>query len=557
VRLLLSSERMRAPDEVTRTPVAEGEPLASWTAAEVLESRGDVVIVRAHGDIPARVAVFRYRGAEPLPRFLEHLKSDGDRWRTLRHPNLMPTLETGRLPSQITCYWAQEEVPGTSLADRLAVHPLIAPDHALAIVRQVGTALGVVHRAELVHGDIGPHNVILVDARDRPRLAWGGLAIRLESAGMDAGRTGPRLAETAPEMLGGKPGGPASDVFSLCALLYRMLAGQPAWSVRRGGPPPGVTANEPLPSLPEWVPADIARMLSDGLQRDPSRRPDLFELVDRIEDHESALRGLPVPLGTWSPAGSAPLPDAAATPPTVSRTVAPHAGMDGEALDPTLANTPPSVSRLPDGLPQPPPAFTSGSAGSRSVAPTPPSHVDRSLGSRGGVRPKPAPAPTSPLLVPAAILASAVVLGVFLFAGMWWVGPRAAPPAPAPVAPVAPTPEPAPIAGTVAPPPRVGPGILTLVTDPTSAEVWEDGRFLGLTPSEVVLDPAGGTRERVFELRLGGFVTHTVRQPFSEVDVRHSVALQPVPRPAPAADATAPKPASKTGKPKGGIKVER
>lgn len=556
-RPLLSSEAMRAPDEAIRTPVAEGEPLAGWTAAEVLEARGDVTILRANGEIPARVAVFRYRGAEPLPRFLEHLKSDGDRWRTLRHPNLMPTLETGRLPSQITCYWAQEEVAGTALADRLGVHPLIAPDHALALARQLGAALAVVHRSDLVHGDLGPHNVFLTDARDRPRLAWGGLAIRLEAAGMDAGRSGPRLAEIAPEMLVGRDFGPAADVFGLCALLYRMLAGQPAWSVRRGGPPPGVTNTEPLPSLPEWVPSEVARLLSEGLQRDPGRRPDLFELVDRIEDHETALRGLPVPLGTWSPANAAPLPDASVTPPTVSRTVAPVSGLDGESIDPTLANTPPSVSRVPESHAPTPPSFAAPSgAGTRSVAPTPPSQVDRSLGNRVAPRGT-APTRSSPLLVPASILAGAVVLGGFLVGGLWWLSPgRTAPPVAAP----APEPAPVEIAGTVPPPPKVGPAILTLATEPASAEVWEEGRFLGLTPAEVVLDPAAGTRERTFELKLAGYLPHTIRQPFSDVDVRHTVTLQPAPKPAPPPDAgapTAPKPASKAGKPRGGIKVER
>lgn len=519
---------MAALDSTPRTPVSEGDPLAAWTAAELLETRGDVSILRADGDIPARVAVFRYRGAEPLPRFLEHLKADGDRWRTLRHPNLMPTLETGRLPSQITCYWAQEEVPGASLAERLAIHPLIAPDHALSIARQVGTALLVVHRAELVHGDLGPHNVFLVDSKDRPRVAWGGLALRLEAAGMDAGRTGPRLSETAPELLTGKGVGPPADVFGLCALLYRMLAGQPAWNVRRGGAPPGVTASEPLPTLPEWVGPDVVRLLSDGLQRDPARRPDLTELVDRIEDHETALRGHAVPLGTWSPTES-PSHEASSTPPTVSRTVAPQSRHDGDVLDPTLANTPPSVSRHE----VPPVTGSSVPSGSRSVVPTSASTADRSVGSR----PAPLPPAPSPLLVPASILAAAVVLGVFLMGGLWFFAPRGAPADAAPRPEVAVTvpepPQPPPLApNTASPPPAVGPGILTLVTEPAAAEVWADGAFVGLTPAEIVFDPAAGTHERVYELKLAGHESHTIRQPFSTVDVRHSVTLRKVPRPA-------------------------
>lgn len=552
---------MAALDSLSRTPVTEGDPLAAWTTGGVLEVRGDVTIVRANGDIPARVAVFRYRGAEPLPRFLEHLKADGDRWRTLRHPNLMPTLETGRLPSQITCYWAQEEVPGASLAERLQVHPLVAPDHALAIARQIGAALTVVHRAELAHGDLGPHNVFLVDAKDRPRVAWGGLAIRLEAAGMDAGRSGPRLAEVAPELLAGKVAGPAADVYGVCALLYRMLAGQPAWNVRRGGAQPGVTSTDPLPSLPEWVGADVVRLLAEGLQRDPGRRPDLAELVDRIEDQENALRGQPVPLGTWSPA-EAPSAEGALTPPTVSRTVAPGT-QDVDFLDPTLANTPPSVSRSE--LPAPPSlAAPPLPPGVRSVAPSPAPPLERSASGTRPARHAPpgrAGSGTSPLLIPAAILTAAVVLGLFLLIGLYWFRPTG----PGEPAAAPPVPAPATAAGgeIVAPPPAVGPAILTLVTDPAGAEVWSDGAFVGMTPQELVFDPAKGARDRVFELRLAGFEVHTIRQPFSEVDVRHSVTLRPAPKAAPKA---APSPAPATGvgpkaRPKPppdlGIKVER
>lgn len=505
---------MSAPADGTRLPVSAGDPLAGWTVSAPLEVRGDVTLVRADGVIPARVAVLRYRGAEPLPRFLEQWKSDGGRWRALQHPNLLPTIETGRVPSQLTCYWAQEDAPGPLLAERLQVHPLFAPDHALALGRQLGAALGAIHRAELLHGEVGPHNVVLVDAAERPRLAWGGLALRLEAAGMDAGRVGARLAEAAPEQLAGKPIGAEADVYGLCALVYRLLAGQPPWTIVRGGPAPGVTATEPLPALPDWVPPAVSRLLSEGLQRDPARRPRLFELVERLDDLEHELRGRPAPLGTWSPAApprpSAPVP----TPHPASRTMTP-AGVERTSTDPALTNTPVSVSRA---------------AEVRWVPP-----------GRSGPAPSPRAAAWWGVASLAAAFGGLLLFGAVLAGGAWWSG-RSAPPAPVAAAPVAPAPAP-----EAAQPAAVA--VLTLVSEPPAAEVWEGDRFLGLTPVEVALDPGEGTAERAFELRLAGHATQVVRQPFSTVDVRHSVALRRIPRPGPA-----PK---DPPRPRGGLKVER
>lgn len=525
-----------------------GDPVNTWTLAEAVEVRGDVHVHRASGDIPARIAIWRYQGSEPLPRFLERLKQDGDRWRALRHPNLMPTLDTGRLPSQITCYWVQEEVLGTSLADRLAIHPLVAPEHALNIARQVGTALQVVHRAQLVHGDLDPINVVLVDAKDKPRLAWGGLASRLEAAGMDVGRRS--VSELAPEQLAGRAPTPASDTYALCALLFRMLAGQEPWTVRRSGPPPGVTADEPLPALPEWVSNDVRQILVEGLQRDAGRRPPLQELVDRIEDQEMAARGHAAPLGTWSAQTTSP-PEAALTPPTVSRTVDPMTREDGDTLDSTLANTPPSahISRM-----TPAPHITQA-----TLAPSAASLPARTVVPPARVQQRPIS-----LVVPAAVIGAALLIGFSLVAAtVAWTGGRgngangiAAVPRPAPTQPVeAGGPELAP----------AGPAIFTLRTEPPNAEVWEAGQFVGLTPLEIMLDPKSTTDPRSFELKLAGYASQTVVQPFSKIDVQHTLTLAKASAPRPAAPqpaaTTAPAPPQQPRPaPAGrnlGIKVER
>ena len=106
-----------------------------------------------------------------------------------------------------------------------------------------------------------------------------------------------------------------------------------------------------------------------------------------------------------------------------------------------------------------------------------------------------------------------------------------------------------------------GPAIFTLRTEPANAEVWEKGEFVGLTPLEIMLDPKKGTDPRSFELKLAGFAPQSVVQPFSRVDVQHTVTLAKAPRAGTAATTAPapvrPAPTAPTSTRNLGIKVER
>jgi hypothetical protein len=151
--------------------------------------------------------------------------------------------------------------------------------------------------------------------------------------------------------------------------------------------------------------------------------------------------------------------------------------------------------------------------------------------------PRPEPVPVSRRPDPRLyLLAGTVALLVVVLFAVWgalWARapstPAVATVAPEPSAP-APAPAPAPPRPELAP--VVEPAVLTLRTDPPGASVWEEGQRLGSTPLEVLLEGGPDDPPRVFELRRPGFATHTVRQPWSERDVQHTVPLQVLP-PAP------------------------
>ena len=126
-------------------------------------------------------------------------------------------------------------------------------------------------------------------------------------------------------------------------------------------------------------------------------------------------------------------------------------------------------------------------------------------------------------MVGAAFMALLVLGGVALMATVIAPDPVVATPQPAPVAPqpaVVVAPEPP------APPAAPTPSVLTLRTDPPGAAVWEGDTNHGLTPMELLLTGGPADAPRELELRLRGYASHTVRQPWTDQPVQHTVPLQ-------------------------------
>src|SRR6185436_5130294 len=101
---------------------------------------------------------------------------------------------------------------------------------AARYVKIIAEAVHYAHERGILHRDLKPHNV-LVDLNDQPRLTDFGLARRLDVES-DLTVSGAVLGTPSympPEQAAGKRRevGPASDVYSLGAILYDLLTGRP------------------------------------------------------------------------------------------------------------------------------------------------------------------------------------------------------------------------------------------------------------------------------------------------------------------------------------------
>ncbi len=157
-------------------------------------------------------------------RFLQEIKVTAH----LQHPHILPLHDSGEADGLV--FYVMPYVEGESLRDRLQRQKQLPIDEALALTRAVAGALDYAHRHGVIHRDIKPENILLHD--DQPLVADFGIALAVSAA---AGGT--RLTETglslgtpqymSPEQaMGERHIDARSDVYSLAAVLYEMLAGE-------------------------------------------------------------------------------------------------------------------------------------------------------------------------------------------------------------------------------------------------------------------------------------------------------------------------------------------
>jgi eukaryotic-like serine/threonine-protein kinase len=150
----------------------------------------------------------------------------------LQHPHILTVLDSGETESRL--WFTMPFVEGESLRDRLRRERQLPVEDALRVAHEAAQALQYAHEHGVVHRDIKPENLLLT--RDGNTLvADFGIARAL------SGERDERLTETglavgtpaymSPEQAAGDRGVDArTDVYSLAAVLYEMLAGEPPYT---------------------------------------------------------------------------------------------------------------------------------------------------------------------------------------------------------------------------------------------------------------------------------------------------------------------------------------
>jgi eukaryotic-like serine/threonine-protein kinase len=191
----------------------------------------------------------------------------------LAHPNVARVYDFGRAGG--APFLVMELLEGQTLAGRTASGPL-PPAEATRIAAAVADALDAAHQRGIVHRDVKPSNVMLTPDGDVKVMDFGIAAAADETHSTTGSGLYATVAYVSPERVAGEPATPASDVYSLGAVLYELLCGRPPFS----GSSPALVArahlhDQPVPvrQLAPWVPARLAEACELALAKDPARRP--------------------------------------------------------------------------------------------------------------------------------------------------------------------------------------------------------------------------------------------------------------------------------------------
>ncbi|OGQ11753.1 MAG: hypothetical protein A2138_20050 [Deltaproteobacteria bacterium RBG_16_71_12] len=182
-----------------------------------------------------------------------------------------------------------EKLDGEDLSERLRCRGPLPPDAVVAILRDAVAGLSAAAKGGLVHRDVKPANLFLVDGRTK--VTDFGLARPMDgSAGVtQAGLIVGTPHYMAPELGRGAAASVASDIYALGATAFELLAGRPPFT---GDTPVQALAAhiiEPTPRVLDACPAagaDLAHIIERALAKAPAAR------FGAYEELEAALRAL-------------------------------------------------------------------------------------------------------------------------------------------------------------------------------------------------------------------------------------------------------------------------
>jgi tetratricopeptide (TPR) repeat protein len=287
-------------------PRASAAPLLAFNDYELLEeiARGGMgVVYRARQlSLNRPVAVKLMLGGHLANTAgMQRFRVEAETAAQLHHPNIVAIHEVGEHEGQP--FFSMELVAGRNLAQVVRDEPLPSRK-AAAWLKTIAEAVQYAHSRGVLHRDLKPSN-ILIDENDQPRITDFGLAKRLNDSQLST--PDPQLTLTGqvlgspsfipPEQAAGQKDaiGPASDVYSLGAILYHLLTGRPPFVAETMTATLRMVAEtEPVSPrlLNTSVPRDLETICLKCLEKEPSRRYLTAQAL--AEDLNRFLRNEPI-----------------------------------------------------------------------------------------------------------------------------------------------------------------------------------------------------------------------------------------------------------------------
>lgn len=233
--------------------------------------------LRLERAVAVKVVSAQSNNAETRARFVR----EAQRTARVRHPNVVEVFDVGETPEG-DLFFVMELLLGEPLSARLNREGRLGLGASISILRELCDGLGAAHALGIVHRDVKPANVMLVqhgNRQDLVKVVDFGIA-KAENSGTaltEAGMFLGTLEYISPEQIMGEALDARADVYALGALAYRMLTGTPMFAnVPRAAlihhhievPPDRLASRAP----DAQIPVALEEVVLQCLAKDPARR---------------------------------------------------------------------------------------------------------------------------------------------------------------------------------------------------------------------------------------------------------------------------------------------
>ncbi|MCA2978344.1 MAG: serine/threonine protein kinase [Myxococcaceae bacterium] len=222
------------------------------------------------------------------PSFVERFRREAMTASRLGHPHIVDITDSGRADTG-QFYFVMEFLDGEPLTDVIGRGPA-APALVVELARQMAEALAVAHRAGVVHRDLKPDNVILLQRAGKPfvKLVDFGIAKVVTPAPDQKQTTHGVIMGTpqymAPEQAAGVALDARADVYALGLIVYELLTGRPPFVGETAALVMSAHISSPPPPLPTTVPLRLRGLVARMLSKRPAERPaSMDEVLEALD----------------------------------------------------------------------------------------------------------------------------------------------------------------------------------------------------------------------------------------------------------------------------------
>lgn len=260
-------------NEGDRPDDLSGEWLGRFRLLSVIGSGGSARVYEAEdSDSGNRVAVkvlnLQVTGRlDSADRFLDEVRLS----RALDHPNLLLPFDGGLYRRR--AYLVSRLVKATNLKQLIALEGPLSRGDLEDLTRQISGALDAIHDEGIIHRDVKPSNILVLDDRTGRKFLLTDLGVGQGPRAGNSSGTGGSLVGTpgysAPEQLSGRVVDRRADVFSLACVVYEAATGRPAFT----GLPAGHGEPEPQILPASGLRADLTTAIDEAISRATAKEP--------------------------------------------------------------------------------------------------------------------------------------------------------------------------------------------------------------------------------------------------------------------------------------------